>query len=167
MQMNYEKDGKYEKLYPKTISTNVEMLDGRDLNKWKQDFEDEFNIIESDIKELKKDTNGELWRGSEILSATASITPSKALSDTRNGYILVFARKSGSAYDNYNYYHLPKVHLLSTNNGMSSGVKILLGSVSGSIVSKYIYFRRDSIAGNALNEQSGSEDVFLLRVYEY
>lgn len=167
MQINYEKNGKYEKLYPKTISTNVEMLDGRNLNQWKEDFEDEFNVMDSGLKELQKESNDELWSGADILSASSTISPSKALNNTKNGYVLVFARRVNTVFDNYNYYHLPKTHLLATNNGVASGVKIMLGSASGDFAQKYLYIKPTSITGHNVNTSGVSADIHLVKIYEY
>lgn len=162
MQMNYEKDGKYEKLYPKTISSNVEMLDGRDLNTWKQDFEDEFNVISDKLNEWEGTSL--LWEGSEVLgSSDERIYPSKLLSECKTGWILVFARTTTTSVDNINYYHIPKIHL----DVGAFGIRVLLGSIGNRSLSKFIYTHNDRLSGHASNITDGNDAMSIIAVYEY
>lgn len=167
MQMNYEKDGKYEKLYPKTISSNVEMLDGRDLNKWKQDFEDEFNVISDNLNEIYDKSMSELWRGKDVGDASMLVKPAKPLNLCRTGWILVFVREaSDNTLDNISYHHIPKIHPRA-HSGASSAVKMVMGSISGTIISKYMYISNLEVKGHSSNTGEGASNVFLYAIYEY
>lgn len=167
MQINYTNDGIYNKIYPVTISENVKLNIGKNLEEWKQEVDDDFNNIEHRTSELEQQfesslINNSLWSGNSLLDSTDVITPTKKLVDCKNGWLLMF--KYAGAYNNLNYEYIPKHHLTVGNSG---GVKLVLGSTSGTYVQKYIYVKSDTVTGHSSNVASGNEVIELFNIYEY
>ena len=167
MQINYNNNGNFEKLYPITLSGNVKLNNGKNIEEWKMEVDDDFNNIEHRTSELEQQfesslINNSLWSGNSLLDSTDVITPTKKLVDCKNGWLLMF--KYAGAYNNLNYEYIPKHHLTVGNSG---GVKLVLGSTSGTYVQKYIYVKSDKVTGHSSNVASGNEVIELFNIYEY
>lgn len=164
MQMKYNRDGVYEKLYPKTLSGNVMMNDGNTVEQWKTEVNDRMNSLEDAHDNL------ELWNGSLSMDTNETVTPSKKLSECVTGWLLVFAKASdsGGAYSNYSYQYVPKVHLKATTPS-TGWIKFILGNSNGRIISKYLLAQDATIRGHSVNITTDNDTVGvkLLKVYEY
>ena len=106
MQINYNNNGVFEKLYPVTLGGNVRLNYGKTLEEWKMEVDNDFNILEE-----KNSENTSLWSGNSTLSSTDIITPTKKITDCKNGWLLMF--KYAGAYNNLNYEYIPKHHKVS------------------------------------------------------
>ena len=167
MQINYNNEGKFEKLYPITLSENVKLNNGKNVEEWKMEVDDDFNNIEHRTSELEQQfenssINDSLWSGNSLLDSTDVITPTKKLEDCKNGWLLMF--KYVGAYNNLSYKYIPKHHLTVGNSG---GVKLVLGSANGTYVQKYVYIKSKTITGYSANSTNGNEKIELFNVYEY
>lgn len=160
MQINYNNNGNFEKLYPITLSGNVKLNNGKNIEEWKMEVDDDFNNIEQKFENSL--INNSLWSGKSLLGSTDIITPTKKLKDCKNGWLLMF--KYTGSYHNLNYEYIPKHHLTVGNSG---GIKLVLGSASGTYVQKYIYIKSETIAGYSANVENGNEKMELFNVYEY
>lgn len=169
MQINYTNDGIYNKIYPVTISENVKLNIGKNLEEWKQEVDEDFNNIEDDIQNINNRYEDDkkiniLWQGNSVAGSGFNITPSKKLSDCKNGWLLAFKLAGNS--NNYNYQHIPKEHV-SLTSGTDRGVKCVLGSLGGTIVQKYMYIYDDKIIGHSSNSSTENEKMELFSVAEY
>ena len=67
MQINYNNNGNFEKLYPITLSGNVKLNNGKNIEEWKMEVDDDFNNIEHRTSELEQQfensLNDSLWSG--------------------------------------------------------------------------------------------------------
>lgn len=160
MQMRYENNGKFEKMFPKTVANNVSLNNGLNVEQWKKEVDDFIN-------EEKDGSNNQssfeiLWRGEELIS-TNTIKPSKKLTECPNGWLLVFRNASGM--NNFSYHYIPKWHVLLESN---EGIKILAGSSGGSISQKYLIIPDGTtIKGISLNGTGDNAKTVLFRVLEY
>lgn len=157
MQMNYKVDGEFEKLYPKTLSSNVKFNNGVNLEEYKKEIDDYINKTQDKFEEL--------WSGEDGIDVTSDIKPSKNLSDCNNGWLLVFKNEWNN--NNFNYAYIPKVHLLVTAKPSTEGVKIITGSSGGIISHKYVFFRDASITGHGSNVTGDNARTVLYKIYEY
>ena len=157
MQINYKKNGEFEKLYPKTLAGNVLFNNGQTVEEYKQEIDDTIN--------KKEDTFQELWSGENTMGDGVSIKPSKKLSECQNGWLLVF--KNDLNNNNFNYAYIPKVHLLVTAKPSTEGIKIITGSSGGIISHKYVFFRDTSITGHGSNVTGDNARTVLYKIYEY
>ena len=163
MEINYKDNGDFKKIYPTTLSENVIMNSGKNVEKWKKEVDDDLNKIEDNINLLKAEpTTGKIWEGNTTLSAGERVTPSKPILDCKNGWLLIF--KYVGAHSNFNYEYIPKIHIPITNSG---GIKLVLGSANGTYVQKYIYIKNETISGHDTNINNGNEKIELFNVYEY
>lgn len=157
MQINYKKNGEFQKLYPKTLSGNVTFNNGQTIEEWKQEIDD--------IVNKKEDKFEELWSGRDNLTGDSIIRPSKRLSECNNGWLLVFT--NSKSLNNFNYYYVPKIHLKLPLNIKTDGIKVLTGSAGGVITSKYIFVEDDTIRGHSVNENGDNVESGLHKVFEY
>ncbi|QYG29974.1 hypothetical protein K0O13_07645 [Mammaliicoccus sciuri] len=157
MQMNYKKDGKFEKLFPKTLSGNVMFNNGQTIEEWKMEIDNYINKTEDKFEEL--------WSGNDLVTANSSIIPSKKLTECNNGWLLVF--KNSSSVNNFSYHYIPKIHLTLPRNLLLDGVKLLTGSAGGVIAHKYIFIEDNSIKGHSSNETGDNSKTELYKIYEY
>ena len=159
--MRYKNKGKFEKMYPKTLSNNVSLNNGLNVEEWK-------NEVDDFINESKDGNNNEssfeiLWRGEDLLSGSTSLKPSKKLTECPNGWILVF--RNASAMNNFSYHYIPKWHaLLETDEG----IKIFTGSSGGVIAQKYVIISDGTTIKGISNNASGDNaKTTMFRVLEY
>lgn len=157
MQMRFKGQGEFERLYPKTLSGNVTFNNGVNLEEYKKEVDDYINKTEDKFEEL--------WNGRDVLGTDSIITPSKKLSDCVNGWLLVF--KNSVNTNNWNYYHIPKIHLKISTNQTVEGVKIITGSPGGLINHKYVFVTDTEIKGYSSNAEGDNAKSELFRVYEY
>lgn len=167
MQIKHKRDGVFEKLFPITLGDNVMMNNGKSIETWKRDLDELLNNIEDNITAINDGiSNGHnaqsLWNGNTLLDGSTTLTPSKPLDLCRNGWLLIF-RYTGSN-NNFNYIYIPKHHLVVSNSG---GIKIVLGSASGTYVQKYVYANSNTLSGHSTNSTGGNEKMELVNIYEY
>lgn len=169
MQINYNNEGKFEKLYPITLSENVKLNNGKNVEEWKMEVDDNLNNIEDEIKNINTRYNDDrksniLWKGNLLMNTGETVTPSKKLTDCKNGWILGF--KFFGDDHSFNYHYIPKEHtqLASVSYG---AIKFLNGAPAGAIVQKYLYVYSDKIKGHASNITSGNEKIELMSVIEF
>ena len=151
--MNYKKSGQFEKLYPVTLGDNVNLNSGQTLEQWKQEIDDLLNALEYDDFNV-------MWNGSDIMPNTTELTMPKALSQCRNGWILVFADTVPGS--NYNYCYVPRTH--ASMYAYTGGVKFVVGIKEGGIASKFLFISDTQIKGHAANTTNGNEGAALKKV---
>lgn len=157
MQINYKKNGEFEKLYPKTLAGNVLFNNGQTAEEYKQEIDDTIN--------KKEDTFQELWSGNDTMGEGASVNPSKKLSECQNGWIFVF--KNQNSGTNISYHYVPKVHIKLSNNSSSNGLKILAGASTGVLTHKYLLVGDDTIRGHNSNDADSNSRTVLYKILEY
>lgn len=153
MQMNHKVNGQFQKLYPVTLGDNVKLNSGTTLEGWKAYIEDRLNTYDTGQVEI--------WAGTPtILGVTGvSLTLSRSINNSRNGWILVFKPSNSSA--NYNYCYVPKAHPPGV------GIKFIVGGTQGTIYSKFLIVDGNKITGHDSNNQNGNEIMELIRVIEH
>ena len=157
MQMNYKKNGEFEKLYPKTLAGNVLFNNGQTIEEYKKEIDDTIN--------KKEDTFQELWSGNDAMGDGVSINPSKKLSECQNGWVFVFKNQHSST--NISYHYVPKVHIKLSNNSSSNGLKIIAGGSSGVLTHKYLLVGDGTIKGHSSNVLDGNDKTALYKILEY
>lgn len=134
---------------------------------------DSFNSVYNSVKVYKSKTtmnkplfingteftgsNKVLWSGTFYMTAGHTATLSEAVSDQANGIVLLFSRYSDGTAQNYHFqpHYVPKSQVI---NHPGVGHSFLLTSDgSFSIMAcKYLYVNDTSIAGNAVNNTTGT-----------
>lgn len=113
-------------------------------------------------KEFQTDNMPRLWVGSYLMTATHTVTPSKALKDCKNGWLLMFSLYSGGTSDSeWSYSYIPKVH------NATQKMHNVIGITSWQISSKYLQINNDSIVGNQGNDTSPRGSSTLRAVFEW
>lgn len=124
---------------------------------------------------IYESTNSPLWSGAYYMNATQTVTPSKALSKCRNGWVLVWSDYDASTSKPTGADHFTTV-IPKLNGGAAawSGQSVTLAiptalSDSGvlTMAGKKIYVHDTKIVGHAVNRISPANDVVLRAVYEY
>lgn len=124
---------------------------------------------------IYESTNSPLWSGAYYMNATQTVTPSKALSKCRNGWVLVWSDYDPATSKPTGADHFTTV-LPKLNGGAAawSGQSVTLAiptalSDSGvlTMAGKKIYVHDTKIVGHAVNKISPANDVVLRAVYEY
>src|SRR5690625_4233352 len=137
----------WQELYPETLAKNVKLLNGQNLEEFKEEVEDR---LPDDVP---------LWEGNELMLEDKKIYPSKKLSDCNQGWVLRWqnANDDGITNSNFNYMYVPKVHLTSSG----TGVKGIMGGISQKIISKYVYVRDGEIEGHSTNIEEDNTKLAL------
>lgn len=115
-----------------------------------------------------------LWTGTVFLNAGQTVTPSKKLSECKNGWILLWsdydtansAATNGDVFASY----IPKRSYSGSNWAGHSwlvDIPIEAASATESRCIKKLYMWNDRIVGNAINEANSRNDVVLRAVYEW
>ena len=113
-------------------------------------------------------TKNVLANGAYWMQAGQVITPSKAISDCANGWILHFtsyssgmtgATKSG----NNHFFYIPKEQV----NIADVGTMFPLVVSDGTMTLKYLYLQNNKITGTSANESTNSKKYVLQNVLEY
>lgn len=109
-----------------------------------------------------------LLSGAYWMQAGQVVTPSKAISDCENGWLLHFTEyKSGMDANTKNgqnhYYFVPKESAEIADVGTS----FPLVESDGTVTLKYLYIQGTKITGNVANETTNSKKFVLQHVLEY
>lgn len=120
-----------------------------------------------DGKKVLRDIQGSpLWQGFHHMSGKESVTPSKALSECNNGWVLVWSDWDdgvGTQDWNFCFTYIPKN--TPWKNGKNHTFPLSAGEDTWAIKTLYVYdtyFR-----GNDTNKNGGNYDVILRAVLEY
>lgn len=117
-----------------------------------------------------------LWEGASFMNENQTVTPSKKLSECKNGWILVFSDydDATSKKNNYNAvsFVVPKKNASGTNWNGSSFMCCLPREVKTDgtfvITAKQVYIYDDHITGFVANNAgAANRDVILSAIYEF
>lgn len=127
-------------------------------------------------KVLYETTNGALWTGASFMGETATITPSKKLSECEHGWVLVWCDYADSTSTKNNYeavtFCIPKLNANGTKWSGSSFLCFLPIQVDENgtfkTTCKKIYVKDNELTGFAGNNTGDdNRDVVLGAIYEY
>ncbi|MDY0396764.1 hypothetical protein RWE15_23810 [Virgibacillus halophilus] len=107
-----------------------------------------------------------LWSGERYPTETQTITPSKALMDCQNGWVLEWSgydKGDGLKQHNFQYTFIPKLHAWFNN---SMGVIVNLQRDSNAVY-KYLYIKNESFVGRSYNNNDKNSVLALRGVYEW
>lgn len=98
-----------------------------------------------------------LWSGAYYMTGNQTATLSEAVSKQPNGIVLVFSRySSGTAQDyHFNHFFVHKA-FVAAHPGVGNHFLMSTDGSFGVIASKYVYINDASIAGNAINQSTGT-----------
>lgn len=116
-----------------------------------------------------------LWSGNYYMSNEQTITPSKKLSECRNGWILEWSDydASTSTANNADIYTavIPKKNPAGANwSGQSMIIPVPTGLLSTGVINfagKRLYVHDDKLVGHSTNTVAPGDDVVLRAVYEF
>lgn len=115
-----------------------------------------------------------LWTGEYYMIASQTVTPSKSLSECRNGWVLVWSDYNageGSTNADINTTVIPKRNVTGAKwTGQSMICPIATGLSSAAVITmagKRIYVHDTYLAGHEVNNVSPGNDVVLRAVYEF
>lgn len=117
---------------------------------------------------VKRPSKKILLSGAYWMQVGQVVTPSKAISDCENGWILHFTSySSGMTGETKNgnnpYFYVPKEQV----NIADVGTMFPLVVQDGTMTLKYLYLQNNKITGNAANESTNSKKYVLQHVLEY
>lgn len=122
---------------------------------------------------------GVLWRGTQYVTDTSTVTPSKALSECRTGWMLLWSdydADTTTANDGeFVTTMIPRITPTGANwNGQSFSCEIprFIGSDTTDVdtekrIIKIVYIYNDKITGHSANNKGTRTDVVLRAVYEF
>jgi hypothetical protein len=115
-----------------------------------------------------KDTQDELWSGVYFMQEGQTVTPTKKLTDCRNGWILVWSDYDdvGNKANNYDFHYSYVPKFIATKHNGSGHLFSVPRTPDGLIV-KYVNIANDKITGVAGNELPDDNDVVLRYVLEW
>lgn len=109
-----------------------------------------------------------LWSGGWYMSGTQNITPSKPMSECRNGWVLMWAKYQNSTqtWNDVVQVYLGK-DLVTTHSGL--GVRLLFGGYGNVVIHKYLTITDTEVRGNASNTNASlnANRAILVRVHEW
>lgn len=109
-----------------------------------------------------------LWSGGWYMSGTQNITPSKPMSECRNGWVLMWAKYQNSTqtWNDVVQVYLGK-DLVTTHSGL--GVRLLFGGYGNVVIHKYLTITDTEVRGNASNTNASlnADRAILVRVHEW
>jgi len=115
-----------------------------------------------------------LWSGTVFMNAAQTVTPSKKLSECKNGWVLLWSdydtTNGGATNGDVVASYIPKRCYSGSNWAGHSWLVDIPVEASASAESrcvKKVYVWNDRIVGNAINETSPRNDVVLRAVYEF
>ena len=113
-------------------------------------------------------TKNVLANGAYWMQAGQVITPSKAISDCANGWILHFTSYSSgmtgaTKNGNNHFFYIPKEQV----NIADVGTMFPLVVTDGTMTLKYLYLQNNKITGTSANESTNSKKYVLQNVLEY
>lgn len=117
---------------------------------------------------LTRPNKNVLLSGAYWMQVGQVVTPSKAISDCENGWILHFTSYSSgmtgeTKNGNNHYFYVPKEQV----NIADVGTMFPLVVQDGTMTLKYLYLQNNKITGNAANESTNSKKYVLQHVLEY
>lgn len=114
-----------------------------------------------------EDTQEELWSGGSFMQAGVTITPTKKLSECRNGWILVWSDfNSGTGPNNYDFHYSYVPKFIGTKyNG--AGHLFSVPRTPDAVIVKNINVSNDKLLGDAANGSADDNDVVLRYVLEW
>lgn len=94
------------------VNSQISTIDSKLINNTQKVSEVEIatHTLQSEINNLKKDLSSPLWSGGKAMGSADTITPSKKLSQCKNGYILAWCGYNNNSYSNtrFNFITVPK-----------------------------------------------------------
>lgn len=109
-----------------------------------------------------------LWSGGWYMSASQVVTPSKPLSECRNGWVLMWAKymNGASSWDDMVQTYIGK-DMVTTSS--TAGVRLLFGAYGYVVAHKYLYVTDTQIKGNDHNFEGGNfaNRAVLVRIHEF
>lgn len=109
-----------------------------------------------------------LWSGGWYMSGTQNITPSKPMSECRNGWVLMWAKYQNNTqtWNDVVQVYLGK-DLVTTHSGL--GVRLLFGGYGNVVIHKYLTITDTEVRGNASNTNASlnADRAILVRVHEW
>ncbi|UVD43025.1 deoxyuridine 5'-triphosphate capsid and scaffold [Enterococcus phage TJE1] len=109
-----------------------------------------------------------LWTGGWYMSGTQNITPSKPMSECRNGWVLMWAKYQNNTqtWNDVVQVYLGK-DLVTTHSGL--GVRLLFGGYGNVVIHKYLTITDTEVRGNAQNTNASlnADRAILVRVHEW
>ncbi|UNZ10500.1 hypothetical protein DIEEDFHO_00129 [Enterococcus phage vB_OCPT_Bill] len=109
-----------------------------------------------------------LWSGGWYMSGSQNITPSKPMSQCRNGWVLMWAKYQNSTqtWNDVVQVYLGK-DLVTTHSGL--GIRLLFGGYGNVIVHKYLTITDTEVRGDASNTNANlnADRAILVRVHEW
>lgn len=134
---------------------------------------DSFNSVYNSVKVYKTKTtmskplfinniefsgsNKVLWSGTYYMTAGHTATLSEAVSKQANGIVLLFSRYSDGTAQNYHFqpHYVPKSQV-SNHPGVGHSFLLTSDGTFNIMACKYLYVNDTSIAGNAVNNTTGT-----------
>lgn len=109
-----------------------------------------------------------LWSGSWYMGANQVVTPSKPLSECRNGWVLMWAKymNGASSWNDMVQTYIGK-DMVTTSS--TAGVRLLFGAYGYVVAHKYLYVTDTQIKGNNNNFEGGNfaNRAVLVRIHEF
>lgn len=109
-----------------------------------------------------------LWSGSWYMGANQVVTPSKPLSECRNGWVLMWAKymNGASSWNDMVQTYIGK-DMVTTSS--TAGVRLLFGAYGYVVAHKYLYVTDTQIKGNDNNFEGGNfaNRAVLVRIHEF
>lgn len=109
-----------------------------------------------------------LWSGGWYMSASQVVTPSKPLSECRNGWVLMWVKymNNASSWNDMVQTYIGK-DMVTTSS--TSGVRLLFGGYGDVVAHKYLYVTDTQIKGNDNNfkGENFANRAVLVRIHEF
>ncbi|SMQ75977.1 hypothetical protein SAMN05444673_2595 [Bacillus sp. OV166] len=143
------------------------------------DYNNNLLAIDEKITKLIENAQTVLWTGAGYPPAASTITPTKKLSECKNGWILRWSDYDpGVGSNDYDFYESPVFKQRGVSaNGKSEMFEIptSLSATTSSYVNKRLYIYDDkivghddnSVGGNGSSASYGSNDVVLREIVEF
>ncbi|MCC9083631.1 hypothetical protein LOS22_14415 [Enterococcus faecium] len=110
-----------------------------------------------------------LWSGGWFMHSSQTVTPSKPLSECRNGWVLMWSKYKNNtqSWADMVQTYIGK-DMVTTQS--TAGIRLLFGGFDNAVVHKYLYVTDTQIKGNDLNDDGsptyGGRAV-LVRIHEF
>lgn len=129
--------------------------------------------LTTELNDLKNPTQSTLWNGAKFPVSSDTITPSKKLSECRNGWILIWSDNDPPNTPNnfdFAFTYIPKAFGTLHNGGACTFIIGSYASASSEeFIVKKLYVHNDKLVGNDDNNNAttGTNDSVLRYVLEY
>lgn len=109
------------------------------------------------INGMEFGVNNILWSGVYMMTSGQTAKLSEKISEQANGIVLVFSRYSSNTAQNYHFttHFIPKAQV-STHAGCGHLFMMSSDGTFGLFAAKYLYINDNSIAGNDVNDDTGT-----------